>query len=320
VDGHHWLAGSYPDVWTETTRMASYGGQKDFRLPTTAPGRLLFAQSNSSVHPEEQSVGGTLWHHLERHKIPFRNFGEGFELAGNREDPGQKPTGARFLTNVPMPDPLYRNTSREYAGFNMNIPDQYRASQLIAEMDAKYVKGSEPFPRFIFIHLPNDHMAQPRPEDGYPYRGSFVADNDYALGRIVQYLAHTPQWRQMAIFVTEDDAQGGVDHIDAHRTVLLTVGPYCRRNYASHVNTSFPGLLKTVFRLLGMPPLNLFDAAASDLSDVFTDQPDFSGYEPLKVDARLFDPAKAKDPADPKPSPKMDDPREIEAQQQIRRR
>ena len=62
-----------------------------------------------------------------------------------------------------MPDPLYRNTSRDYAGFNMNIPDQYRATQFIAEMDAKYVKGGEPFPRFIFIHLPNDHMALPRP-------------------------------------------------------------------------------------------------------------------------------------------------------------
>jgi hypothetical protein len=115
----------------------------------------------------------------------------------------------------------------------------------------------------------------------------------------------------MAVFVTEDDAQGGEDHIDAHRTVLLAIGPYCRRNYASHTNTSFPGLLKTIFRLLGVPPLNLFDAAASDLSDVFTDKPDFAGYEVLPEDARLFDPAAAKEPLDPKPSPRMDDPRAI---------
>ena len=311
VDGHHWLAGSYPDAWTETSLLAAYGGQKDFRFPTAAPGRLLFAQSNSSVHPEEQLEAGTLWHHLERHGIPFRNFGEGFELAGNQEDKGEKPTGARFLTNIPMPDPLYRNTSREYPGFNMNIPDQFRVGQFIHEMDARYEKGGEPFPRFIFVHLPNDHMTKPRPEDGYPYRASFVADNDYALGRMIEYLSHTPQWRQMAVFITEDDAQGGIDHIDAHRTVLMAVGPYCRRNYASHTNTSFPGLLKTIFRLLGLPPLNLFDAAASDLSDVFTDKPNFDAYGVLPEDSRLFDPAAAKEPLDPKPSVRMDDPREV---------
>jgi YVTN family beta-propeller protein len=306
VDGHHWLVGSYPDAWTETSRMA--GGQKDFRFPTTAPGRLLFAQSNSSVHPEEQLEAGTIWHHLERHGIPFRNFGEGFELAGVDEGSGLKPTGARFLTNVPMPDPLYRNTSRNYPGFNMNIPDQYRAGQFIREMDELYVKGGQPFPKFIFVHLPNDHMAKPRPEDGYTYQASFVADNDYALGRIIEYLSHTPQWREMAIFITEDDAQGGRDHIDAHRTVLLAAGPWFKRNYASHVHSSFPGLLKTVFRLLRLPPLNLFDAVASDLGDCFTERPDYAAYEVLPEDPRLFDPAKARDPLDPQPSVRMDDP------------
>src|SRR2546425_1980931 len=124
VDGHHWLVGAYPNAWTQSSFTASYARQKDFRLPTTAPGRLLFAESNSSVHPEEQLEAGTLWHHFERHGISFRNFGEGFELAGNDEGEGLKPTGSRFLTNVPMPDPLYRNTSRQYPGFNMNIPDQ----------------------------------------------------------------------------------------------------------------------------------------------------------------------------------------------------
>lgn len=314
VDGHHWLVGSYPNAWTESSLMASYGGQKDFRLPTAAPGRLQFAQSNSSLHPEEQLEGGAIWHHFERHGIQFRNYGEGFELAGVDEGPGLKPTGARYLTNVPMPDPLFRNTSRDYPQYNMNIPDQYRANQFLAEIERKYVKGGEPLPRFLFIHLPNDHLARPRPEDGYPFEASYMADNDYALGRIVDYLSKTPWWREMAIFITEDDAQGWVDHIDSHRTVLLVVSPYARKNYVSHVNSSFPGLLKTIFRLLGIPPLNLFDAAASDLSDCFADQPDFTPYTVLPVDERLFDPARAKDPLDPEPSPRMDDPRVLEEQ------
>jgi hypothetical protein len=293
--------------------MAAYGGQKDFRI-SSAPGRLSFAESNSSVHPEEILEAGTIWHHLERHGVTFRNFGEGFELAGSDEGPGLKPTGARFLTNVPMPDPLFRNTSRKYPGYNMNIPDQYRATQFIEEIRERYIEGDEPFPRFIYIHLPNDHMAAPRPEDGYPYAESFVADNDYALGRIVEFLSETKWWPKMAVFITEDDAQGGRDHVDAHRTVLIAAGPYVKRNYVSHVNSSFPGLLKTIFRILDMPPLNLFDAAASDLSAMFTTEPDFSPYEVVPVDARLFIPEEARDPLDPLPSPRMDDPRVLREQ------
>jgi hypothetical protein len=296
--------------------MAAYGGQKKFMFPTEAPGRLLFAGSDSSVHPEEQLEAGTIWHHLARHRIPFRNFGEGFELAGVDEGAGLKPTGARFVTNVPMPSPLFENTSRQYPGFNMNIPDQYRAAKFIGEINQRYVKTGADLPRLIYIHLPNDHMAKARPADGYPYEASYVADNDYALGRILDFLSGTKWWKQMAVLITEDDAQGGRDHIDAHRTVFLAAGPYVKRDYVSHINTSFPGLLKTVFRLLGIPPLNLFDAAASDLSDCFTAQPDFTPYRLLPVDERLFKPAEAKDPQDgAPPSPRMDDPDEIRRQQ-----
>jgi YVTN family beta-propeller protein len=312
VDGHHWLVGSYPDAWTQSSFTAAYAGQKDFRFPTTAPGRLLFAESNSSVHPEEQLEAGTIWHHFERHGISFRNFGEGFELAGNDEGEGLKPTGARFLTNVPMPDPLYRNTSRQYPGFNMNVPDQFRATQFIHEITELYGEGKAPLPQLLFLHLPNDHMAKPRPKDGYPYEASFVADNDYALGRIIEFLSHSPWWPEMAIFITEDDAQGGRDHIDSHRTVLLGVGPYFKKNYVSHVNSSFPGMLKTVFRLLHIPPLNLFDAIASDLGDCFTATPDLTPYTVLPIANKLlFDPAKAREPLDPEASPRMDDPRAI---------
>ncbi len=311
VDGHHWLVGSYPSVWTESSLMAAYSDQKkDFRIGE-APGRLLFAGSDSSVHPEDLEEGGTIWHHLARHGITFRNFGEGFELAGIDEGKDLEPTGGRFLTNMPMPEPLYSHTSRRYPGFNMNIPDQFRASQFIDEIEETYVKTGADLPQFIFIHLPNDHMTDARPEDGYPYDESFVADNDYALGRILQFLSGTKWWGEMAVFITEDDPQGGVDHIDAHRTVLIGAGPWFKRNYVSHVNTSFPGLLKTIFRLLHLPPLNLFDASAADLSDCFTTHPDFSGYKLRGVDQRLFDPAAARISESGKPSPRMDDPREV---------
>lgn len=318
VDGHHWLVGSYPNAWTESSLMAAYGGQKDFRFPTTAPGRLQFAQSNSSLHPEEQLEAGALWHHLERHGISFRNFGEGFELAGVVEEPGQKPTGARFLTNVPMPLPLWENTSRNYPQYNTNIPDQYRAGAFIREIEEMYIKPGRELPRFIYIHLPNDHLARPRPADGYPFQASYMADNDYALGRIVEFLSKTKWWRNMAVFITEDDAQGGVDHVDSHRTLFIAAGPFARKNYASRVNASFPALLKLIFRILGLPPLNLFDATAADLSDCLSSIPDYSPFEAIRPDREIFDPEKAKDPADPEPPPRMDDPAVL--QQQHRKR
>ncbi len=318
VDGHHWLAGSYPNAWTVSSLMAAYGGQKTFRLPTSAPGRLSFAGSDSSLHPEEQLEAGAIWHHLERHGVSFRNFGEGFELSGVDEGEDLEPTGARLFTNVPMPDPLYRNTSRNYPGFNMNIPDQYRASQFIAEIEERYIRTHTLLPKLLFLHLPNDHTARAKPAAGYPVEGSYVADNDLALGRIVEFLSHSEWWSKMAVFVTEDDAQSGVDHVDSHRTLLLVAGPYARANYSSHVNTSFPGMLKTVFRLLHLPPLNLYDTAAADLSDCFTMEPNAAPYTALPVDAALFDPAKAKKTTGA-PGPRMDDPAEIRRQHQGRR-
>jgi hypothetical protein len=158
-------------------------------------------------------------------------------------------------------------------------------------------------------------MADPRPEDGYPSHAAFVADNDYALGRIVEYLSHSPWWPNMAIFVTEDDSAGGVDHVDAHRTVMLIASPYARKGFVAHTNSSFTGLLKTAFRILHLPPLNLFDAASADLSECFTSEPDLTPYTVLPIDAAVFNPATVREPLDPRPSVMMDDPRTLKKYQ-----
>jgi hypothetical protein len=149
-------------------------------------------------------------------------------------------------------------------------------------------------------------MADARPADGYPYEESFVADNDYALGRIVEYLSGRREWSETVVLVTEDDAQSGVDHIDAHRTVLMALGPWIKPNYVSHANTSFPGLLKTIFGLLGIPPLNLYDATATGLNDVFAMKPNTAAYKVLPVDQRIFDPSTVRQSTSGKPGPRMD--------------
>jgi len=321
ADGHRWLVGVPPNVWVETNVSASYGGRRDFRLNTTAPGRRAIFESNSSVMPEDYWEDGAIWEHLHRHGIAFRNYGEGFEFAGVDEGPGLKPTGARETVNIPMPKVLFDNTCREYPNFNMNIPDQYRADQFLKEFNAKFAHDPQAMPRYIYIHLPNDHGASPRPKDGYPYLESYMADNDLALGRIVEALSKSRYWPEMAIFVTEDDSQSGVDSVDAHRSVLLIISPYAKRGYLSHRHTDISSIHKTVFAIFGLPPLNQFDMLASDFSDCFTTTPDLRPYEAVSVDPRIFDPARARDPLDPdyrqarlRPSIPLDDAEEADRQ------
>jgi len=240
----------------ERSGLITRGELKD--LPITPNHRAIaerFAFSDN-FYPDSEADMDAFWHHLDRHGISFRRFGE--------------------------------------SGDGANLPDQSRAGEFIAALEEAYRKPGNELPRLLSIHLPNDRMAPPRPEDGYPYRASFVADNDIALGKIVEYLSKSPWWRNMTILISEEDARGGVDHVDSHRSFLLIAGPYARRNYASHRNTGTPGWIKTALRILGIPPLNLRDASAADLSDCFTNSPDFRPYDLRLVRKELFDPEKAR--------------------------
>ncbi len=198
---------------------------------------------------------GPLWKHLESHGISFRKFDE-----------------------------------------ETDTSDQHRADEFIEDAERRYRKGGDAFPRFIWLHLPNDHTSDARPDHGYPYDDvSAVEDNDLALGRVIQYLSHSPWWPEMAVFVTESGTNGELDHIDANRTVLVAAGPYIKRNYASHTNSSFPGLLRTVFELLHVPPLNLSDATAANLDDMFTNSADLTPFTAAAPDTRIFDAAAVKE-------------------------
>jgi DNA-binding beta-propeller fold protein YncE len=308
VDGHHWLVGNYPNEVVESEWPAAYGDKLGFRADADAPGRLNLDCGNPC--PETYLEAGSLWEHLARHHISFRNYGEGYAFPGGHGDAGFLPTGARESVNMPMPEVLFENTSRSYAAFNTNISDQYRLGQFEREFELRYASGKEPLPQFLYIWLPNDHTANPRPEDGYPYRASYVADNDLALGKLVELFSHSPFWKDMAIFVTEDDAQDGRDHVDAHRSLLLVISPYARRG-VSHVHTSMASILKTFDLIFGLPYLNQYDAASTDLSDLFTAAPDFTPFVALSSDTRIFDPKKVREPGlemQARPSEPLDDP------------
>jgi DNA-binding beta-propeller fold protein YncE len=305
ADGHHWLVGNYPNELLETAWPAIYSHKLEFVPDPDAPGRLEIGAS--STIPETYLENGSLWENLARAHLTFRNYGEGLDLPGKDKSTAEYPTGVRQAVNAPMPKVLFDNTSRDYPTFNTNISDQYRFAQFKKEFD-EFVSGKKALPQFIYIWLPNDHTAEPRPEDGFSYRASYVADNDLALGKLVELFSHSPFWKDMAIFVTEDDAQDGQDHVDAHRSLLLVISPYAKLG-VSHVHTSMASILKTIDLILGMPFINQYDAAASDLSDMFTDTPDFTPYTALPSDTRIFDPAKVKEPGlEAKPGELLDNP------------
>ncbi|MGD8278003.1 MAG: hypothetical protein PVH00_08250 [Gemmatimonadota bacterium] len=319
ADGHRWLAGVFPNEWVETETPASYGGGRQMRLPSTAPGILAFVGSSGAVYPEDYNEAGTIWDHFDRHGIDFFNFGLGFEMAGGMELQQFRYTGVRLGINYPLPGPLADRTSRLYATFNTSVPDQFRADMFIREFNDRWIGEGKTMPAVVTMLLPNDHGASERPADGYPFLESYMADNDLALGRIVEFLSHTPYWESMAIVVTEDDPQGGVDHVDAHRSILMVISPYARKGAVGHVHYSFGSIMKTFWNVLGVPYLNQYDFGATDLADLFTDTPDLTPYDALPSDLRIFDPQRALDPLDVdfnwqalSESPRLDDVAEMQ--------
>jgi YVTN family beta-propeller protein len=318
ADGHRWLVNTYPNEWVETCTPASYGGNRDYKPASKAPGSLGMNGSAGAIYPEDYNESGSMWDHLERNKIDFFNFGFSVMFEPAFYDDSYKYTGIKQFANFPVPTPIFSRTSRQYATFNMAIPDQFRISQFIKEFNEKWIGQGKTMPQLLTVIIPNDHGADERPGAGYPFRESYMADNDLAVGRIVEYLSHTPYWNEMAIVITEDDAQNGVDHIDAHRSVLIVVSPWVNKNYVSKVHYSFGSIFKTFWNILGLPYLNQYDAGATDLADMFTGNPDFTPYTAQPVDLRIFDPQKALTPLDEKfdwkslkESPVLDDPAEM---------
>ncbi|TDB62375.1 bifunctional YncE family protein/alkaline phosphatase family protein [Arundinibacter roseus] len=300
ADGHRWLVNTYPNEWVETGTAAAYGGRRSMRDTSQAPGNLSFYGSAGSIYPEDYNEAGSLWDQLDRNGKDFYNFGFGVEMAAAYSDSTMKYIGELYTVNYPLPTPLYDKSSQQFPTYNMAIPDQFRTDIFIKEFNEKWTGPGKTLPSMLTLMLPNDHGTRERPTAGYPFVESYMADNDLALGRTIEFLSQTPYWKNMMIVVTEDDPQGGVDHVDAHRSLLMVISPYAKRNYVGHQHYSFGSIFKTFWHVLGTPYLNQYDATATDMRDLFTAQPDFTPYRAVAADPQIFDPQKALDPFDEK--------------------
>jgi hypothetical protein len=169
---------------------------------------------------------------------------------------------------------LEPHTHPGYPWFPLMMPDVYRAKLFLDELKAYEKKGE--LPNLIYLTLPCDHTDGTRP--GYPTPRAMVADNDLALGQIVEAVSKSKFWPDTCIFVVEDDPQNGFDHVDGHRTVALVISPYTKRGFVDHTAYNQTGMVKTIELVLGLPPMNQLDLSATPMRPCFQEAADLRAY------------------------------------------
>nr|MCU0355728.1 hypothetical protein [Cytophagales bacterium] len=212
------------------------------------------------AYPKE----GFIWDHCKRAGISYRTYGE-FADYGK--------------ANIPA---LEGNFCKAYPGYNLDIKDIDRVEVWKKDFDS--LVAANALPRFNSVRLGNDHTFGARV--GKPTPVAMVAENDLAVGRFVEHISKSPVWKESAIFILEDDAQNGSDHVDAHRSTAYVVSPYTKRKTVISEMYSTSSMLRTIELILGMKPMSQYDAAAPSMWKCFTKTPDYAPFthKPAQVD------------------------------------
>ena len=245
ADGHNWSMAGYATDYVEKNWPTNYsgrGGEYDF----------------DGHRPVANPTKGFIWDYCDRAGVSFRNYGEFMD------------NGYPTLPTLKRPD----HYCKRYPGWNLDIQDISRESVFEADFDSLVKAGA--LSHLSTIYLPNDHTSG-------LYKGAYspisqVADNDLALGRLRDHISHSPVWKESAIFVLEDDAQDGPDHVDAHRSPAYVISPYIRRHSVNHTLYSTTSILRTMELILGLPPMSQQDAASTPLWNCFVAVPDSTAF------------------------------------------
>ncbi len=268
ADGHNWSMGAYATDYTEKSWPTSYGGRG---------GEYEFEGGYPIVYPAR----GYLWDNCMRNGVSYRTYGE---FVRNAEGPSDSATGL-------LPS-LVGHTAPFYKGWDLEYSDVDRVREWEKEF-SRYERDGD-LPAFQTIKLPNDHTSGTA--SGALSPRAYVAENDLALGLLVERISHSRYWKESAIFVIEDDAQNGPDHVDAHRTVALVISPHVKhRAVDSHLYTT-SSMVMTMELLLGLPPLSQFDAGANPMTGSFSTVADMATYQhiPARIDIMERNPIGAK--------------------------
>lgn len=261
ADGHNWSTAAYTTDYTQKTVPSEYSSRgRSYDYEGTNRGRIPQEEGEDDV---AAPANGYLWDLAQRAGITFRNYGE-FVVHADSET--YKGTGT-FLA---------ANTHPGFPGYDLNITDQRRADVYIEELQ-QFVQAGH-MPRLQIIRLPNDHTSGARA--GSPTPRAYMADNDLALGRIVEAISRTPFWPTTVIFVLEDDAQNGPDHVDSHRAPFLVISPY-NRGGVIHRFANTTDAIATMSEILQMGSLSQFDFYGRPLREIFAREPDLTSYVAL---------------------------------------
>ncbi|MGE3807487.1 MAG: bifunctional YncE family protein/alkaline phosphatase family protein [Gemmataceae bacterium] len=263
ADGHEWSMGAYCTDYVEKVWPQGYRGSP-FK-------KLGFYPSEGSKDRSARPAGGYIWDRCAAANVTYRSYGEWIANGKTPADPSK----ARVKALEGHFDPMFR-------GYDLDYPDVKRAERFITELKRFEKEGA--LPQFTVLRLPNDHTYGTRA--GKPTPIAMVADNDQALGMVVEAVSKSKFWKDTAIFVVEDDAQNGPDHVDAHRTIAFVISPYTKRKYVDSTMYSTSSMLRSMELILGLEPMSQFDAAARPMYHAFQPKPDLTPYQHVvpKVD------------------------------------
>ncbi len=253
ADGHNWSTAAYATDYVEKTWPVYYGGRGGF---------YDYEGGSKIASPSS----GYIWNEVINKKLSLRNYGEFVE-----EKEGNKKTYMSTDTN------LAKYTCNEYPGFDLHISDLYRYDKW--EKEFNEFEKNDSLPAFNIIRLPNDHTMGTLKGSLTPL--AYVAQNDFALGLMIDKISKSKFWKTSIIFVLEDDAQDGSDHVDAHRSTLLVISPYIKRNFVDHTMYSTSSVLKTIELILGLKPMTQYDLSANPILYSITDQPNYDTYNDI---------------------------------------
>ncbi len=257
ADGHQWTDEAYVTDYLEKM----FGG-------------FVRSYPYEGSDPMAWAPTGFLWDNALRHGRTFRNYGEMVQATITPKGTWKelyedyvRGTGTFTIRATSHIDALRANMCETFIGFPGTVTDVWRASQFLGELREAEARGT--WPNLMMMLLPNDHTAGTR--EGYPTPDAAVADNDLALGRIVEAVSRSRFWRETCIFVVEDDPQNGWDHVDGHRTVAMVVSPWTKRGAVVSTRYTQPSMVKTIELILGLPPMNQMDLLAEPMTDCFAE-------------------------------------------------